>query len=533
MPGCAAVSTQPPYDLTLLNDPAVAATVAPGDHDPDGVSLAEELDPPLSDPEYQRRSTADMARRTADWERKYQPPQLADLARMVDPREDPAFEPDRGVPTPDALVPPPDGPWPEPLDPAALHGPAGDIVRAIEPYSEADPAALLIHTLVGVGALFGSATHAMAADARHPGRLFAVLVGETSRGRKGSSLRPIERILEQADTDFAPDRVVEGLSSGEGVIWAVRDAVEKLEQVGKGADRHPEVVTIDPGVADKRLLVIESEFSSPLRVAQRDGNTLTAVIRRAWDGDRLQTLTKNSPTAATGAHVSLIGHITCEELLRVVDRSDLVNGFANRFLWMLVRRAKLLPHGESVPDQVIAQFAQRIAECAAWARDGHVLRRDAEADDIWEEIYGQLTEGRPGLLGAITSRAEAQVLRLSVLYAILDRSLTITAEHLLAALAVWRYADASAEAIFGDAIGDPIADTILAALRRRGSLTRTDIGNLLSRHGDRHRIEAALASLVAAGLAESSMNRDTGGRPQEVWRPLSSHNLHIAQGSPE
>ena len=62
--------------------------------DPDrrGVTLAEELNPPRDDPDYQRRSAADMARRTAEWERRYQPPELVDLDRMVDPRQDPTFE---------------------------------------------------------------------------------------------------------------------------------------------------------------------------------------------------------------------------------------------------------------------------------------------------------------------------------------------------------------------------------------------------------------------------------------------------------
>ncbi len=419
--------------------------------------------------------------------------------------------------------------WPAPLDPAALHGLAGEMVTAIEPYSEADPAALLVHTLIGAGALVGPASHAMAGDALHPPRLFGVLVGETSRGRKGSAQRPIERILRLADPSFAPLRVVEGLSSGEGLIWAVRDPIERVEQVGKGEDRHPELSLVDPGVADKRLLVVESEFSSPLHVAQRDGNTLTAVIRRAWDGGDLRTLTKTSPAVATGAHISIVGHITRAELLRCLDRTDLGNGFANRFLWLLVRRSKLLPDGEFVPEEVIRPLATRLARVAEWAAQGRLLRRDAEAAAVWKTVYGPLTEGRSGLLGAVTSRAEAQVLRLSVLYAILDMAPVMRPEHLLAALAVWRYAEASAESIFGDAIGDPIADSILTAIRRQGELSRTDIGNLLSRHADKNRIDGALTSLLLSGLAEPVENRETGGRPQEVWRPLFSHNSLISQ----
>lgn len=419
--------------------------------------------------------------------------------------------------------------WPEPLDSVARHGLAGDIVSAIEPYSEADPVALLIHLLIGAGALVGANCYAVAGDARHPGRFFGVLVGDTSRGRKGSAQHPVERLLAFADPSFPQS--VEGLSSGEGLIWAVRDAIVKPEQVGKGRDQHAALMVVDEGVVDKRLLVVETEFSAPLRIAQRDGNTLTAVLRRAWDGRELRTLTKASPAVATGAHICVVGHITRDELLRCLDRTDLGNGFANRFLWVLVRRSKLLPEGELVPERVLAPLAARLGRVQEWASVERRLGRDDEARAVWTSVYGRLTDGRPGLLGAVTSRAEAQVLRLSVLFAVLDLSEVIRAEHLLAALAVWKYAEASAEIIFGDAVGDPIADMILTALRRKGELSRTAIADLLGRHPERHRIEAALISLSNAGLAERIVNRETGGRPQEVWRPLFSHLSHISQPS--
>jgi hypothetical protein len=48
--------------------------------------------------------------------------------------------------------------WPAPVDEAAYYGLAGDIVRTLEPQTEADPVALLIHVLVGVGNLAGGAS---------------------------------------------------------------------------------------------------------------------------------------------------------------------------------------------------------------------------------------------------------------------------------------------------------------------------------------------------------------------------------------
>ena len=62
---------------------------------------------------------------------------------------------------------------------------------------------------------------------------------------------------------------------------------------------------------------------------------------------------------------------------------------------------------------------------------------------------------QPGLFGMLIARAEAQVLRLSPGLRADRRRLQIHPEHLRAALAVWRYCEASAKYMFGDAVGNP------------------------------------------------------------------------------
>ena len=59
-------------------------------------------------------------------------------------------------------------------------------------------------------------------------------------------------------------------------------------------------MTIDEGVTDTRLLVVENEFASVLRMTERPGNTLSAILRDAWDARTLQSMTKGSPARATG-----------------------------------------------------------------------------------------------------------------------------------------------------------------------------------------------------------------------------------------
>lgn len=412
----------------------------------------------------------------------------------------------------------PRGDWPDPPADEAFQGLAGDIVRAIEPHSEADPVALLVQTLVACGNVMGRGPYFEAEADRHGCNLFMVLVGATAKGRKGTSWGHILRLFRMVDPDWAGTRILSGLSSGEGLIWAVRDPIERQDPIKEhGRVTDYEMVVADPGVKDKRLLAYESELASVLRVMGRDGNNLSALIRQGWDTGNLRTLTKNSPAIATGAHISIVGHITRDELRRYLEGTEAANGFANRFLWLCVRRSKCLPEGGSLDPVTLEPLANRLAQAVVSAKQIGELRRDDEARADWHNVYPELSEGRPGLLGAVTSRAEAQVMRLAAIYALLDSSSVIRRHNLRAALALWEYCEASARFIFGDAVGDPTADEILRTLRvSADGMTRTQISSMFGRHQSSRQIGRALDALRELGLANPS-KEGTDGRPSERW----------------
>ena len=201
---------------------------------------------------------------------------------------------------------------------------------------------------------------------------------------------------------------------------------------------------------------------------EREGNNLSPIIRDAWDSIPLRTLVKHEPLHVEGAHISIVGHITREELLRHLSQTEMANGFANRFLWARSTRSKCLPEGGELSDRELNALAEELQPAIEFGRTAQFIERDAEAKMLWAKVYPKLSAGRPGMLGAVSSRAEAQVLRLSMLYALLDCSAVIHVPHLVAALALWDYCEESARWIFGDTLGDPVADTILANLRRAG-----------------------------------------------------------------
>ncbi|HEX5314978.1 MAG TPA: DUF3987 domain-containing protein [Gammaproteobacteria bacterium] len=430
-----------------------------------------------------------------------------EVGRSLDERANEATASQQSAPEPQK--------WPESMANEAFHGLAGDVVRTFEPHTEADPVALLMQFLAAFGNCIGRTAYYTVEGDRHFTNEYAVLVGETAKARKGTSWGRIRALFALLEDSWARDRVHSGLSSGEGLIWSVHDPIIGRERTGKGADIRYVAVEADPGVTDKRLLIVESEFANVLRVLAREGNTLSRVIRDGWDRGDLATMTKNSPARATGAHLSIVGHVTAEELRRYLDRTEAANGFANRFLYLCVRRSKVLPFGGTLGNDELKPLAQRLAATIGAAKNPAGVGMNDEARAIWTRVYPELSEGQPGLLGAITGRAEAHVVRFALIYALLDQAQQIEPAHLSAALAIWEYAEASARYIFGATLGDPVADEIVRALQGAPK-TRTELRDLFGRHCSATQIGRALTLLEEQGRAQHQ-EIGTGGRPAEIW----------------
>ncbi|HOJ60332.1 MAG TPA: hypothetical protein PK878_08590, partial [bacterium] len=347
----------------------------------------------------------DIVTRTPEWH----PP--ADTTGTVDGEDEDHFTP--------AL-----DPWPSPMAEEAYYGLAGEFVQRVNAHSESDPVADLVQFLTCFGNAIGRGPHWTVNATDHHLNLFVNLVGQTARGRKGTSLDVVLKVFGQVDENWRHDCISGGLSSGEGLKYAVRDPVLKNGEI------------VERGVADKRLLVLESEFANVLKVLNREGNTLSPTIRQAWDTGTIRNITKHDSIKATGAHISIIGHITKDELIQRMTETEASNGFANRFLWFAVRRSKHLPRGGNLTESELNPIVIRLHHALEHARGVGEMGMTEAAWVIWEGLYEGLTRDIPGLFGLVTARAEAQIRRLACLYALLDPSGIVDVPHLKAALAV-------------------------------------------------------------------------------------------------
>ncbi len=399
----------------------------------------------------------------------------------------------------------------------ALHGPLGDIVRAVEPSTEAAPCAILVHLLAAVGMLAGRSRWYNVGATKHHARMFACVVGDTSAARKGTAWQVAKRVLARVtgNQDFGA-HLLSGIGSGEGLIDAVRDDV--IEQHLKKAGGVPEYVSVPrPGVTDKRLLVVEQEFARVLSIMERQGASLSAVLREAWDGDTLRVRTRSCPLTATDPHVAVIAHITATELRGKLATVDLFNGVANRFTFHAVTRARNLPFGAllEVPEAPVEALQRAIFEPA---HEGE-FQIEGPARDLWEAAYAAFSVPIPGAVGAVLARREPTALRLALTYAICDDAPAIRLPHLEAALAVIEHATASAQALFGEASGDPMAERVLVALRAAGAtgLSRSQVSAELGRNVSKAELDRALFALEGAGRARRERHQGAKGAPAEVW----------------
>jgi hypothetical protein len=382
---------------------------------------------------------------------------------------------------------------------AAMDGILGDIISTIGPNTEADPAALTLQFLGAFGNVVGRQPHFKVEANRHSPNLFVALVGKSARGRKGTSWGYVEEMFRHIDKSWTRERVQPGLSTGEGLIQAVAD---------DGSDAE---------VPDKRILVFEDEFSAVLRVMSRWGNTLSTTLRHAWDGRPLQVMTRDSPLRASGAHVSIIAQTTQHDLTRYLNQTDVFNGFANRFLWVCVQRSKLLPNGGGIPKEQLSRLARRLKKSVEFAKRQKKVGLSTNAAALWERSYPRLTAEAPGLFGAATSRSEAQVRRLALIYALLARSPKVRSRHLIAALEVWRFCEDSAHFIFGGRSTVSVEERIKSILQTADvGLTRTQINQALQHHVPSAEIKRTLDSLREKGSVRKKSVK-TGGRSAEVW----------------
>lgn len=401
-----------------------------------------------------------------------------------------------------------------------------DFVEAACANTEAPPAGVAMALLTFLSACAGRSLYLPVGDDFHHARLMFAHVARTNQG-KGVSFTLLNRVIRKIreaylmnTPDLLPCVHKGGLSTREGLAALIADPRENKDGMLEG------------GTEDKRVLVVETEFANVLNNAKRQGNNISTAIRDCWDGSDLSPLTKNDKVCCTDPHVSILANITPSELVRLLPPGEVSNGFANRILFILAESSKSVADPEPCPDEQVAGLAHRIADVMVWAKGNYPAEKDSRrmalsdpARAIRDAVYPRLKNpsNDPFLLD-LMARGRAHVLRLGMIFAIADKSLTVEEKHFRAALAWVALWQQSCQFIFRTVANEAKAEKtvedaekILSFLRDKGGLVaRTDITRGCFRgHASASRIDAALESLLMRNPAAVVVeNEKQSGKPK-------------------
>lgn len=408
---------------------------------------------------------------------------------------------------------------------AMFYGLAGDVMRMASDGAEVHPAAAGMAFLSYAAVSLNRKCEVYVGNGTHHARIYGCHVGRSSVGGKGMALEVTYRIRSAVEADALPGAPVSGhmhdggLSTREGLAFMIRDESDTQDKDG---------VPSDLGVSDKRLFIIEQEFANVLAQSQRDGNTLSAALRTAWDGGDLAPATKSNRTRASNPHVGLHCCITPIELAIALNQREMTNGFANRFLFVWAERQGVVPFPRRASAEEVQALAIRLKDAIRFASVGREINASTEALAMYASFYKEHRRGM-GLsmqLRGLTERYPPYAWRLSLTFALLDCTDLIGARHMAAALAWLDYCRASTSLIFSSAATEAKAQQAGVLGQRIVGLLDKQAGKMLARERMRETLgkpsardlDAAIEQLTMAGaIEETSTARVGGGRPLRAY----------------
>lgn len=381
----------------------------------------------------------------------------------------------------------------------ALYGLVGDTIRAITPQTEIDEAGILFALLTAFGSVIGHKPYCNIGARRHYCNLFVVLHAPTGVG-KGEAWHIVKSLFSSQENWLA-DCLDGHFGSGEGLVERVMDEQTIIEG-GKEV--------IQAGVADKRLMVVDAEFRNTLILCRRPDSTLSGHILKAWDGEQLSVMNrKKNSLRSTDHHISIIGNITTKELSEALSKgSEAFNGFGNRFLWIAIRRSKIITFPKPID---FGDLRERWAKAIAIAQQIERMSYDKSFESAYEEICPALVADQSDetLKVNVLERSRPYVFRLSMLYALADGKAVMTAEHCKAAYSAWRINVEGCKAVFGSVAGDKptssLTERLLSLIRAssKQGMSRTDMHNAFSRKITKDDLDFAISQLEQNDLISS------------------------------
>lgn len=365
-----------------------------------------------------------------------------------------------------------------------------------KPRTDASYESLLVQTLVYAGSLMGHLPCAFYGSRPQHTNVFATLVGTTGVSRKGTSADLVRGVWGQVSD--AARGLSHSANSGEGVI-----------ALAAKTDGEP-------------ILIYEEEFARFLIAKGREAATLSPIMRQAFDDVPLSSVTATRNVRAESHHISMIAHVTREEVTDTFGGTDLKNGFANRIAWIGTFQrpdAVVTVHDNVLPNSLRDEMRAMLAWAAKMPRPligGTTHQYDPVARQMLTDASGRYNAG-VGLAPFLSRRLDTIAARISLIYACLDQSRIIEPLHVEAALAVTDYAYATAKWVFPETTGDIDADLVLrhGLVHPDRFLDTAELEGIVGKKTrDKQRVADLLGLMGYARIAERPRRDGRPGRPR-------------------
>jgi hypothetical protein len=402
---------------------------------------------------------------------------------------------------------------------AAGYGIAARFVEAIFQSTELERVALLLQTLSAVGCMMGrNAFYSNGLTSHYP-NVNSIIVREHNNEPTDSTSTIVRELVRSIDPVWSKSHARSGLLASQQYVDLVRDPI--YEQIGPAENSRPKLLS--PGSRYKSVFVLES-IGSLLGFNGRKGEDLQNNIGYSYMGLPVWKSTGSRIFCATDATITINSVALRKDLEILMLSKNRIAEIGQFFLWSCIPQSAPCQITISDIAVVVRKFSQLFRRAIDFAKQHRQIRISQDAEYSLSNIRSTYMHHRAGLYGLITDYAESHILRLALIFALLDQSPTISAQHLQAANAIWAYCDQSCQILFGTLSGCTLADKIELIIRNSGpsGISRTKLNNSLGRNFTRDQINYAIAYLESSELIVTQRNPGKGRTEVRYFRITST-----------
>jgi hypothetical protein len=328
--------------------------------------------------------------------------------------------------------------------------------------------------------------------------LWTMIVGQTGRARKSSTINKGRDILYRTAPDL---QVLSSLATWEGLLLAMSRKDE------------------EPNLQSEKTLVCMSEFDGFLKKSRNDAiSHLIPELCNIYDcPPEVKNSTKGSPIVVKNPFLSILAGIQPEVLEKSFQTGDVNGGFAGRFIYVYDVSDKEIPipiwNKQTEYNQLITTLSYIKNNCI----EKEIIRYKG-FESLWNPFYHtyRTPNGDPSLLLQLNDRMQNHVLKMAMIFAVLDGESEIMEYHLADAINIGYWLIGNNRRLFGmlGASDQQKIEQKIIDLIANGTNNRREIFQSMNITGNV--FDLAISGLMKADVIYEVIKRNPKGRPSKL-----------------